>query len=126
MHRSRLGALVIDCQTDDLEAAARFWAAALGYRIAAVQPDPHYVDLEGPDGEVRVIVQRVEHPSRVHLDIESDDQAAEVARLEAAGARRVAAVTGWVVLEAPSGQRFCVVKPQRPDLAEHGNLWNVD
>jgi len=126
MHRSRLGALVIDCKTDDLTAAAQFWATALGYRIAADQPDPRYVDLEGPEGEPRILVQKVEHPSRVHLDIESDDPVAEVARLEAAGARRVNALKGWVVLESPTGQRFCVVKPQRPDLAERGNFWNVD
>lgn len=126
MHRSRLGAVVIDCQTDDLAAAARFWATALGYRVAAEQSDPRYVGLEGPQGEPRILVQRVDHPSRVHLDIESDDQAAEVARLEAAGAKRVGELKGWVVLEAPSGQRFCVVRPQRPDLAERGNVWNVD
>ena len=30
MHRSRLGGLIIDCRTDDLEGAARFWSAALG------------------------------------------------------------------------------------------------
>lgn len=126
MHRSRLGAVVIDCRTEDLAAAARFWATALGYRIATEQPDPRYVSLKGPVGEPCVLVQKVDHRSRVHLDIESDDPAAEVARLEAAGAKRVDALKGWVVLEAPTGQRFCVVKPQRPDLAERGNRWNID
>lgn len=126
MHRSRLGAIVIDCRTDDLDAAAAFWSQALGYRIADDQPDPRYVDLEGPAGEPRVMLQQVEHDSRVHLDIESDDQAAEVARLEALGARRIDALKGWVVLQAPTGQRFCVVAPQRADLAEQGNVWNAD
>ncbi len=58
-------------------------------------------------------MQRVDHPSRVHLDIETDDIAAEVARLER-----------WTVMEAPSGQRFCVVNPQRPDFAEGANSWD--
>lgn len=55
-------------------------------------------------------VQAVEHLSRVHLDIESDDIPAEVARLEKLGARKVAEVKTWVVMEAPTGHRFCVVR----------------
>ena len=50
------------------------------------------------------------HSSRVHLDIESDDVDAEVARLEKLGAKRVEQVKTWWVLEAPTGQRFCVVR----------------
>lgn len=125
MHRSRLGALVIDCNTDDLQKAAEFWSAALGYRIAEDQPDPKYVALTGPTGEVTVLVQAVEHESRMHLDIETDDRAKEVARLERMGARKIADIKGWTVLEAPTGHRFCVVKPQRSDLAENGTVWNV-
>ena len=30
MHKSRLGTVVIDCQTEDLDEPARFWSAALG------------------------------------------------------------------------------------------------
>jgi len=63
-----------------------------------------------------VILQKVEHASRVHLDIETDDIEAEVERLQALGAIEIARIQGWVVLEAPSGHRFCVVKPQRPDF----------
>jgi hypothetical protein len=69
-------------------------------------------------------VQRVEHESRVHLDIESDDLDAEVARLEALGAKRLAFVRGrWWVLEAPTGQRFCVVHKQRDEFGPHLNEW---
>jgi hypothetical protein len=45
----------------------------------------------------------------VHLDIEADDVEAEAQRLEALGAARVAAVHDWIVMQAPDGQRFCVV-----------------
>ena len=38
MHKSRLGALIIDCRTDDLPRAAAFWSAALGYPIAPPKP----------------------------------------------------------------------------------------
>ena len=64
------------------------------------------------------------HESRVHLDIEADDVEAEVRRLERLGATRVGPVQTWYVMEAPTGQRFCVVRPQRPDFAARANAWN--
>ena len=59
------------------------------------------------------MIQRVEHESRIHLDIETDDVDAEVVRLEQLGARRLERVRTWVVMEAPTGQRFCVVRSRR-------------
>ncbi len=50
-------------------------------------------------------------PAACTLDIESDDVEAEARRLEALGAKRIEAVRTWIVMEAPTGQRFCVVRP---------------
>jgi hypothetical protein len=58
---------------------------------------------------MNIEVQKVDHPSRVHLDIESTDIEAEVKRLETLGAKRLNSVENWVVMEAPTGHRFCVV-----------------
>lgn len=126
MHKSRLGTIVIDCETDDVAAAADFWAQALGCASRPVgdPADPKYRQLETAPGQPTVLVQAVSHPSRVHLDIETDDVDAEVARLERLGARRVAQVKRWWVMEAPTGQRFCVVRPQRPDFEAGANVWN--
>lgn len=125
MHRSRLAGFIIDCETADLDKAADFWSKALGYAARRLD-DPAesaYRRLEtGPD-DIHIEVQTVDHPSRVHLDIETDDIDAEVERLEALGARHIAAVKGWVVMEAPTGQRFCVVRPQRDNFAEKSNAW---
>ena len=111
MHHSRLGGLVIDCQTYDLDREARFWSQALGYAISPteVPGDGKYVALDVPSGEPYIEVQRVEHPSRVHLDIKTDDLEAEVRRLEKLGATRIHQIDHWWVMEAPSGHRFCVV-----------------
>ena len=127
MHKSRLGALVIDCQSDDLSQASEFWSQALGYDVEA-EPDDDgkYVKLVVPPDEVTVILQQVDHPSRVHLDIETDDLEAEAARLEKLGAKRVAAIKRWIVMEAPSGHRFCVVNPQRSAFAEAAKEWPSD
>jgi predicted enzyme related to lactoylglutathione lyase len=126
MHKSRLGTVVIDCQGDQVDAAAQFWSEALGWSAAPLA-DPanaNYRQLDTPAAEVGVLVQAVTHPSRVHIDIETDDIDAEVRRLEGLGAKRVAQVKGWWVMEAPTGQRFCVVRPQRADFEAHAHVWN--
>lgn len=125
MHKSRLAGFIIDCQTEDLDAAARFWAEALGMptRELAGEEGGKYVKLDDPSERLHVEVQSVSHASRVHLDIETDDIEAEVCRLEALGAKRVAQVQTWWVLEAPTGQRFCVVRPQSPQFAQAATAW---
>ena len=70
MHKSRLGGIVIDCDTDDVDGVAAFWSQALGYP-ATPSDDPaevNYVTLKVPDNELGVEVQKVDHPSRVHID----------------------------------------------------------
>lgn len=126
MHRSRLAGFIIDCQTDDLDAAATFWNGALGTTIA--DPDSggtgQYAELGDTPGDLHIEVQKVEHASRVHLDIETDDLDAEAARLEALGARRIAFVKRWWVMEAPTGQRFCVVRMHHPERGTPPNVWD--
>ena len=125
MHKSRLGTVVIDCQTTDVDAAAAFWSQALGWE-PQVLSDPinaNYRQLATPPDQPTMLVQGVSHPSRVHIDIETDDIEAEVERLERLGARRVQFIKRWWVMESPTGQRFCVVRPQRPDFPEKANTW---
>jgi len=126
MHHSRLCALLIDCQTADIEAAARFWAQALGRELDRAHPGTrgNYVMLTTPPDEPIVQIQRVSHESRVHLDIETDDIPAEVARLERLGARVAERLERWVVMQAPSGQRFCVVRVQRPGFPKNAGRWD--
>ena len=125
MHKSRLAGFIIDCRTDDLDQAARFWSQALGYSLkeSSAGEDTQYRLLDTASNDLHIEVQKVEHPSRVHLDIEADDIEAEVKRLEELGAKRIAQVRTWWVMEAPSGQRFCVVRVQRSDFAQNANTW---
>ncbi|WP_197673657.1 VOC family protein [Stappia sp. ES.058] len=82
MHKPRLGVVVIDCQGEDPAAYEAFWAAALGRERETDPIDPKYRDLRGPEAEIGVLAPAVDHPPRVHFDIETDDIDAEVARLE--------------------------------------------
>jgi predicted enzyme related to lactoylglutathione lyase len=125
-HRSRLAGFIIDCQTDDLDAAADFWSRALGATIAdrdAGDDTAQYQMFGNTPGDLHIEVQRVQHPSRVHLDIEADDVDAEAARLEALGARKIGFVKRWWVMEAPTGQRFCIVKMKHPEQGATPNDW---
>jgi predicted enzyme related to lactoylglutathione lyase len=126
MHYSRLCAILIDCRTADVDQAASFWAAALGRAVDADHPASrgNYRMLETPPDEPIVEIQRVEHESRVHIDIETDDIPAEVARLETLGAQVVDRLPRWVVMQAPTGQRFCVVRVQRPDFPRNATRWD--
>jgi hypothetical protein len=126
MHRSRLCAILIDCNTANLVDAARFWAEALGRPVDPDHPGSrgNYLMLRTPPDEPIVQIQRVSHESRVHVDVETDDIPAEVARLEALGASVVNRLERWVVMQAPTGQRFCVVRIQRPGFPKNANCWD--
>jgi hypothetical protein len=82
-----------------------------------------YDRLDASARDLHIEVQRVSHESRVHVDIEADDVDAEVARLEKLGATRVAKVKTWWVMQAPTGQRFCVVCGKDLDKAPGTTLW---
>jgi len=125
VHRSRINGILIDCNTDDIDAAAHFWAEAFGRPIDPDHPGTrgNYRMLATPDGEISVQIQRVEHESRIHLDIETDDIPAEVARLQKLGATIDKQMERWVVMRAPSGQRFCVVRVQRDGFSDDAVSW---
>jgi Glyoxalase-like domain len=102
-------------------AFAPWWSTA---RLPIQTRRGNYRMLETPPDEPIVEIQRVEHESRVHIDIETDDIPAEVARLEKLGAKVANRLQRWVVMEAPTGQRFCVVRVQRPGFAKNANRWD--
>ncbi|NJN52277.1 MAG: VOC family protein [Gammaproteobacteria bacterium] len=125
MHKSRLAGFIIDCETADLEAAAAFWGAALGMRVRRL-PDAEgerYVALDDERLDLHIEVQAVTHPSRVHLDIEADDIDKEVGRLRQLGATPIEQVGAWWVMQAPTGQRFCVVQAQSERFESGANEW---
>ena len=119
---ARLGQWTLDVR--DLVVMARFWAAALGYRIDAdgqhLWPPPE----AGPRA-LSVWLQQVDeptpgknrgHPDLVPVDADAD---AEVERLLALGARRAeigqTGDEGFIVLADPEGNEFCVLRGRRPD-----------
>lgn len=125
LHHSALIALVIDCPGPSLAPALAFWSGALNRAIANADQDGdgRYGELASAPDEVFLLLQRVDHEARVHLDIESDDLDAEVARLEKLGAKREKFIKRWWVMQAPTGHRFCVVRQQPAKPGVKQNTW---
>jgi hypothetical protein len=120
----RIQCLCID--SADPAKIASFWQSALGWRRTFAADDE--VVLEPPagsreDGVVPdlLFLKVPGHKAgknRLHPDLRPADQAAEVARLEALGARRVDMGQGevsWVVMADPEGNEFDVLRPLTPD-----------
>lgn len=128
----RWWSVVVDC--DDVAAQGRWWARVLDWRVVFEAEDevvvvpPHAVDgsrdippaERGPGLVFVTVPEGKQLKNRLHIDLApmgDDDQAAEVARLEGFGARRVDVgqvdeeVT-WVVMADPEGNEFCVLSPR--------------
>jgi predicted enzyme related to lactoylglutathione lyase len=113
----------------DPRALADFWEPVLGWRRTF--DDDQEVVLEPPVGSPEegvspdLLFLRVPEAkstkNRLHLDLRPDDQAAEVARIEALGGRRVdvgqVGDESWVVLADPEGNEFCVLRALTSDDA---------
>jgi predicted enzyme related to lactoylglutathione lyase len=111
--------VVVDCA--DLERAARFWSAALGYADAGGDSVTYRSVLPADGFGVEILLQRTgdakQGKNRVHLDLRTRDLAAEVSRVTALGATRLTADPveehGWTwhILADPDGNEFCVLQP---------------
>ncbi len=120
MHRSRLTAVLVDVPHEQYRKVIDFWSGALGDRPESDEEDPDYASLGQPVPGLQFMVQQVDADARIHLDIETDDVEAEVARLEQLGAERVEKVDTWWVMRDPAGVLFCVVRVQDPASFERG------
>lgn len=117
----RVGSIVL--RVDDLDREAAFWCAALDYDRRHEADDHDFALLaprsgSGPNLSLDRYDAAPRVPPRIHLDLYTDDQAGEVQRLIALGAREVhwdkrPADADYVILEDPEGNRFCVVAAGR-------------
>lgn len=118
-HRILLREVVIDVPAEVFGATRDFWAGALGARPRRLDDYPEFTALDDAAALPFVGLQELgEGPARLHLDIETDDVDAEVARLRSLGAVELRRVATWVMLRDPAGLVFCVVEIESPDFAE--------
>jgi predicted enzyme related to lactoylglutathione lyase len=115
----RLHHIVVDAH--DLRGLARFWTAALGWKVLSERDDEIVIGTH-ESAPVGMCFMPVTDPktvkNRVHLDLTSSaaDRDQEIGRLVALGARRVdigqTGAESWTVLADPEGNEFCVVRPK--------------
>ena len=122
-----LAAVTIDC--DDAVVVASFWAAALDRPLDAGASSafasigmPEHRDTTGwaiaAGDQPTWLFAKVPEPkrakNRIHVDLAAVDHEAEVVRLVALGATRVADIDEWgyrwTVLQDPEGNEFCVAQ----------------
>ena len=120
-HRSHLCTIVIDVPADDHAASATFWGAATGKPQRELSfPEFHGARLHE---SLVLLVQRLgDGPARVHLDIHTDDVAAEIARLTHLGAEVVEQFDDWTIMTDPAGLPFCVVKAPEGTLDHRADV----
>lgn len=115
-HRSKLSCAYVDVPRTDFDKTARFYGKLLGKPVEVDPDEPDYASYGDYVTGFDLYVQGIgEDVPRVHLDIETDDIEAEVARLVALGATEVARIQGWVVMRDPVGIIFCVIRVQSPE-----------
>ncbi|GAB3968507.1 VOC family protein [Plantactinospora veratri] len=109
MHRSRTYAVIIDTPEAEVAAAANFWSGVFGTPARPEPDEPQFQVLSRAIPGLTTAIQSVDAPARYHLDIETDDVPAEVARLIALGATEVSTWLDCHVLRAPGGHLLCVI-----------------
>jgi hypothetical protein len=107
----RLCGALVDVPKADHERTVAFWAAALGKPPVVTEKFPDYAQYDEVTPGVYFMVQATgDDTRRVHLDLESEDAEADVARLTALGAVELSRSHHWVVMRDPAGVTFCVVQ----------------
>jgi hypothetical protein len=109
VHRSRLVGILIDTPAAQVGAEVDFWSAALGVPSFPAPGEEQFTVLLGAVPDFFTVVQAVDDAPRYHVDIETDDLAAEVARLTALGAEPASRWQDAHTLRSPGGHMFCVV-----------------
>ncbi|WNV82545.1 VOC family protein [Umezawaea sp. Da 62-37] len=115
----RITELVLDCA--DPDKLADFWCGVLGFQVLDRDPDGIEIGRadQAPEDRITIVLNRVDEPKkqklRMHVDVNSTDrdQAAELERLLALGAKRVDIGQGgvrWIVLADPEGNEFCLLR----------------
>jgi predicted enzyme related to lactoylglutathione lyase len=121
----RLQCITVDC--DDPALLGEFWSKALDWEVTDADEIGVVIELRDGSPEVGRIpdILFYKNPdrkvvkNRLHFDLRPQDQAAEVSRLEALGAKQVEIGQSedpdstWVVMADPEGNEFCILRARQ-------------
>jgi predicted enzyme related to lactoylglutathione lyase len=107
----------VEVDSADIKRVSQFWTKALDYKVM-FEADDEIAIAKDENSWPRLVFGPVPEEkagkNRLHIDLNPDDQAAEVERLIGLGAKRVDIGQGdvrWVVMADPEGNEFCVLTP---------------
>ncbi|WP_315093595.1 VOC family protein [uncultured Cellulomonas sp.] len=123
MHRILLREVIIDAPAGDIDAVTAFWSGALAATPHPVPGEP-FVALRDASSLPHVATQDIgdDDVPRFHLDIETDDLEAEIARLEGLGATVRARYDDYAVMADPVGLLFCLLPPVSEEFATRAKM----
>ena len=111
-HHSLVDQVCLDLPESVADAETEFWHALTGWELSASPVSRGFRRLDRPAGmPFRILLQRLGEPDgpvRAHLDLASDDRAAETARHQRLGARVLERHDRWTVLTDPAGSAYCI------------------
>lgn len=111
-HRSLVDQVAIDVPAEHWPSEVEFWSRLTGWPAPDPLPDNEFAPLRRPpDQPIRLLPHRLGErtgPVRAHLDLACTDRAAETARHVGLGAVVEGEGSGWTVLVAPDGRRYCI------------------
>jgi predicted enzyme related to lactoylglutathione lyase len=100
--------IFLDTPAHDLDDAVCFWSAVTGWSPSTRRGESaQFLTLEPATGPAWVKLQAVDGPARVHLDLDSDDRPAAVARAQQLGATHAWTYEDVEVVRSPGGLLLC-------------------
>jgi hypothetical protein len=116
--------VVIDVPADLIETTDRFWSQALGWSIGQSWRDhPEFHHLDPAQGHSYVLIQSIDGPPRVHLDLYAEDVSHVSDWMVRNGATLGERYAHWQVLTSPAGFEFCVVQYDDERDRPHAQTW---
>jgi hypothetical protein len=115
---------VLDLPRELVEASDAFWTQALGWTVGQTWRDyPEFHHLDPPEGHSCVLVQAIDGPPRLHLDLYASDVDPVADWIVRQGATLGDRHGHWQVMVSPTGFPFCVVKSDGERERPRARTW---
>jgi Glyoxalase-like domain len=111
-HRSAVYQVCIDIPAELYAAESHFWGEVMGASAQVLAARPEFSWLRG-DRQLAldVLLQRLDSPDgqvTAHLDLGTNDRAAEVSRHLSLGGERLVSEQFWTTMRDPTGLVYCI------------------
>lgn len=111
-HRSAVYQVCVDIPADTYDVESNFWANVMDANIEVLPARPEFSWLRGRQQfALDVLLQRLDRatgPVTAHLDLGTNDRAAEVTRHLSLRAEQLVSEQFWATMQDPAGLVYCI------------------